>query len=466
METSQCVNLLLDGAATEALHCVTNALNSLVWGPPMLVLILGTGLFLMLKLRFMPLRKLGEGFVSVWRGRISPPGSAGTITPFQALMTSLAGTIGTGNIAGVATAIYWGGPGAIFWMWCTALVGLATKYAEVVLAVHYRETNAKGETFGGPMYAIRKGLGPRWAWLAGAFALFGGLAGFGIGNMVQSNSVAQALTSDFALDPRITGLITSALVALVVLGGIKRIGKVAAGLVPAMCLLYLVTGMAILAMNAAAIPSALDLIITHAFTPIAATGGFAGAAVAAAIRHGVARGIFSNEAGMGTAGIAQAAGTARSPVHAGLVGMMGTFFDTIVVCTMTGLVIITSGLWDSGERGASLSLAAFNASLPGSGGLILSLSLALFAFTTILGWAYISERCWSYLLGEKCIIPFRIFWVIAVYLGAFAQLDFVWLLADTLNALMAIPNLLALLLLSPVVARLTREYLARKDKLD
>lgn len=462
MKVPHCVNLLLDGSVTDASHCVISALNTLVWGPPMLVLILGTGLFLMIRLRFMPLLKLKAGLVSVWQGRSSPPGSQGVITPFQALMTCLAATIGTGNIVGVATAIYWGGPGALFWMWCTALVGMATKYAEVVLAVHYRETNSQGETVGGPMYAIKNGLGPKWAWLGGVFALFGGLAGFGIGNMVQSNSMAQALSSGVSLNPHITGVIASVIVGLVVLGGIKRIGKVAAGLVPAMCVLYVATALVILVINAPAIPSAFELIFTHAFTPIAATGGFAGAAVAAAIRYGVARGVFSNEAGLGTAGIAQAAGTSRSPVDSGLVGMMGTFFDTIIVCTMTGLVIITSGLWASGEQGASLSIAAFDASLPGAGSLILSLSLALFAFTTILGWAYIGERCWSYLLGDKAILPFRICWVFAVYLGAFAQLNFVWLLADTLNALMAIPNLIALLLLSPVVVKLTREHLANK----
>jgi AGCS family alanine or glycine:cation symporter len=445
----------------EFMNRLVTQLNDLVWGPPMLVLILGTGLFLMVFLRFMPLMRLGQGFVAVWRGREKGAPDSGIISPFQALMTCLAATIGTGNIAGVATAIFWGGPGALFWMWCTALVGMATKYAEVVLAVHYRERDKNGDPVGGPMYAIKNGLGPRWAWLAGLFALFGGLAGFGIGNMVQINSMAQALETSFSINVHITGIVTMVIIGLVILGGIRRIGKVAAALVPAMCAVYILTALCVLALNFSAIPAAFSLIFSHAFNPVAATGGFAGAAVAAAIRYGVARGVFSNEAGLGTAGIAQAAGTTDSAVRSGLVGMMGTFLDTIIVCTMTGLVIITSGLWTSGERGASLSIAAFDASLPGVGGIILTLSLVLFAFTTILGWSYIGERCWSYLFGTRAILPFRLLWVAAVYLGAYAHLDFVWLLADTLNGLMALPNLIALLLLSPVVVSLTKAHFAK-----
>jgi AGCS family alanine or glycine:cation symporter len=437
---------------------LVNQLNSLVWGPPMLVLILGTGAYLMVGLKFMPWLRMRRGLVSIWEGRRKDPSALGVISPFQALMTCLAATIGTGNIAGVATAIYLGGPGALFWMWCTALVGMATKYSEVTLAVHFRERDQNGEPVGGPMYAIKNGLGPRWFWLATAFALFGGLAGFGIGNMVQVNSMAQALASSFAINVHITGFVTTLIIGIVILGGIRRIGKVAASLVPAMCVIYIATSLWILMINFAQLPSAFSLVFTHAFTPVAATGGFAGAAVAAAIRFGVARGIFSNEAGLGTAGIAQAAGTSVSPVSAGLVGMMGTFIDTIIVCTMTGMVIITSGTWTSGESGASLSILAFDSTLPGVGGIVLTVSLVLFAFTTILGWSYIGERCWTYLFGVKAILPFRLLWVVAVYFGALAELDFVWLLADTLNGLMAIPNLIALLLLSPVVIRLTRAH--------
>ncbi|AJE15257.1 alanine/glycine:cation symporter family protein [Stutzerimonas balearica] len=444
----------------ELLQNLVNSVNGLVWGPPMLVLILGTGLFLMFMLKFMPLARIGTGFALMWRGRAKGDDETGEISPFQALMTSLAATVGTGNIAGVATAIFLGGPGALFWMWCTALVGMATKYCEVVLAVHYREKDDRGEHVGGPMYAIKNGLGSRWAWLGGAFAIFGGLAGFGIGNMVQVNSMAHALETTFSIPLWLTGVLTMVIVGLVILGGIRRIGVVAASLVPFMCLAYIIAAIVVLVVNAEAIPAAFDLIFTHAFTPIAATGGFAGAAVMAAIRFGVARGIFSNEAGLGTAGIAQAAGTTTSSVRSGMIGMLGTFIDTIIVCSMTGLAIICTGVWTSGESGSALSAAAFEAAMPGIGGIILTIALVVFAFTTILGWSYFGEKCWEFLVGTKAILPFRVIWVLAVPFGAIAQLDFAWLLADTLNGLMAIPNLISLLLLSPVVVKLTREYFA------
>ncbi|TWC29776.1 AGCS family alanine or glycine:cation symporter [Pseudomonas sp. SJZ079] len=440
---------------------LTNQLNGLVWGPPMLALILGTGLFLMLRLKLMPLSKIGAGFALMWQGRKKDDEASGEISPFQALMTCLAATVGTGNIAGVATAIFLGGPGALFWMWCTALVGMATKYCEVVLAVHYRETDDRGEHVGGPMYAIKNGLGKKWLWLGTAFAIFGGFAGFGIGNMVQVNSMAHALETTFAIPLWLTGLVSMLLVGMVILGGIKRIGKVAATLVPFMCVAYIVAAIVVLVVHADAIPGAFALIFTHAFSPVAAVGGFAGAAVMAAIRFGVARGIFSNEAGLGTAGIAQAAGTTSSPVRSGMIGMLGTFIDTIVICTMTGLAIIASGVWTSGVSGAALSAAAFESAMPGYGGALLSVALVVFAFTTILGWSYFGEKCWEFMMGTKAIMPFRIIWVLAVPFGAVAQLDFAWLLADTLNGLMAIPNLLSLLLLSPIVVKLTRDHFAR-----
>lgn len=445
----------------EFLQNLVNSVNGLVWGPPMLVLILGTGFFLMVMLKFMPLARIGTGFALIWRGRAKGDDETGEISPFQALMTCLAATVGTGNIAGVATAIFLGGPGALFWMWCTALVGMATKYCEVVLAVHYREKDDRGEHVGGPMYAIKNGLHKRWLWLGGAFAIFGGLAGFGIGNMVQVNSMALALESTFSVPLWVTGLVTMLFVGLVILGGIKRIGAVAAALVPFMCVAYVIAGIVVLVVHAAELPAAFDLIFTHAFSPIAATGGFAGAAVMAAIRFGVARGIFSNEAGLGTAGIAQAAGTTKSSVRSGLIGMMGTFIDTIIICSITGLAIICSGVWTGGESGAALSAAAFESAMPGVGAALLTIALVVFAFTTILGWSYFGEKCWEFLVGTKAIWPFRIIWVLAVPFGAIAQLDFAWLLADTLNGLMAIPNLVALLLLSPVVVKLTKEYFAR-----
>ena len=447
----------------EFLQNLVKSVNGLVWGPPMLVLILGTGLFLMAMLKFMPLARIGTGFALIWRGRTKGDEETGEISPFQALMTCLAATVGTGNIAGVATAIFLGGPGALFWMWCTALVGMATKYCEVVLAVHYREKDDRGEHVGGPRYAIKNGLGKRWVWLGGAFAIFGGLAGFGIGNMVQVNSMALALEATFSVPLWVTGLVTMLFVGLVILGGIKRIGAVAAALVPFMCVAYVIAGIVVLVVHAAEIPHAFELIFTHAFTPIAATGGFAGAAVMAAIRFGVARGIFSNEAGLGTAGIAQAAGTTQSSVRSGLIGMMGTFIDTIIICSITGLAIICSGVWTGGESGAALSAAAFESAMPGIGGALLTIALVVFAFTTILGWSYFGEKCWEFMVGTKAIWPFRVIWVLAVPFGAIAQLDFAWLLADTLNGLMAIPNLVSLLLLSPVVAKLTKEYFARNQ---
>jgi AGCS family alanine or glycine:cation symporter len=442
----------------ELIHHYVALLNGLVWGVPMLILILGTGLFLMVALKGMPLLRILMGFRLMWGGRVKGDADTGDVSPFQALMTCLSATVGTGNIAGVATAIFLGGPGALFWMWCTALVGMATKYSEIVLAVHYREKDERGEYIGGPMYAIKNGLGKSWAWLGFAFAIFGGLAGFGIGNMVQSNSMAEVMESSFHIERWVTGLVTTIIVALVILGGIKRIAKVSASLVPFMCVGYVVMSLVVLGIYIDRVSDAFVLIFTSAFTPSAATGGFAGAAVMMAMQYGVARGIFSNEAGLGTAGIAQAAGTTNSPVRSGLIGMIGTFIDTIIICSMTGLAIICSGVWTSGVKGATLSTAAFESALPGIGGYLVAIALLIFTFTTILGWSYYGEKCWIYLAGRKTVLPFRILWVLAVFGGAVFQLDFVWLLADTLNALMALPNLVALLLLSPVVLRLTKDY--------
>ncbi len=445
----------------ETLTAFITSINDVVWGVPMLVAILGTGLFLQLRLGFMPIAKIGAGFAMVWRGRKAAPGSVGEITPYAALMTALAATVGVGNIAGVATAIAVGGPGALFWMWMTALVGMATKYAEVLLAVHYRETDDHGEQVGGPMYAIKNGLGRHWRWLGGAFALFGGLAGFGIGNMVQANSIAGALQASFGIDPWLSGVVMAVITGFVLLGGVKRIGAVAEKLVPFMCVGYIVASLTVLGIYADQIPAAFSLIFTSAFSPVAATGGFAGAAVMMAVRYGVARGIFSNEAGLGTAGIAQAAGQTSNAVESGLVGMMGTFIDTILVCTMTGLVLIVTGVWSSGLKGAALSAAGFSAAFPGFGGEFLAIALVVFAFTTILGWAYYGEKCWEYLVGSAVMEkPYRLLWTLFVLVGAVTQLEFVWLVSDTLNAFMAVPNLVSLLLLSPVIVKLTQEYWA------
>ena len=440
------------------LQAVVNSINGFVWGPVMLCLILGTGLYLTVGLGGLPIRKIGYGFRQLFIGR---KGSGdGDISPFNALMTSLSATIGTGNIVGVATAVSIGGPGALFWMWCTALLGMATKYSEAVLAVHYRETDKRGRKVGGPMYYIRNGLGPKWAWLGLLFAVFGTLAGFGIGNTVQANSVADALHSSFAVPEQLTGAVMTVLVGLVLLGGIQRIAQVAGKLVPFMTILYLLVTGIILMINIGAVPEALILVVKSAFSPVAAGGGFAGATIMLALRMGVARGIFSNEAGLGSAPIAHAAAETNSPVRQGTIAMLGTFIDTIVICTMTGLVLILTGAWNSGEQGAALTAFAFSSVVP-HGDKGVAISLALFAFTTILGWSYYGERCAEYLFGINVIVPFRIVWVVAVFVGATSQLSLVWSIADTLNGMMAVPNLIGLLLLSPVIFRLTREYFDR-----
>lgn len=438
-------------------------LNSLVWGPPMLVLILGVGLFLSIGLKGLTVKKIGYAFALLFRRGKTQEGDldSGEIPPYQSLTTALSATIGTGNIAGVATAVFLGGPGALFWMWMTALVGMATKYSEAVLAVRFREVDANGKHVGGPMYYIRNGLSKRWAWLGVAFAIFGAVAAFGIGNTVQVNSIADVIQTNFSIPVWVTGLFVMILVGLVLIGGIKRIGRTTSMLVPLMAALYLFFGLIILAINASAIPSALQLVFNHAFSPIAAQGGFAGAAVWAAIRFGVARGVFSNEAGLGSAPIAHAVAQTRDPVRQGFIAMLGTFIDTIIICSITGLVILTSGVWDSGVSGAGLTSLAFAESFPVFGGIIVAICLTLFAFSTVIGWSFYGERCAEFLFGVKVIYPYRLLWVLAIPVGAMVELEFIWLVADTFNALMALPNLIALVLLSPVVFSLTRNKLKK-----
>ena len=447
----------------EVIEQVVGWLNGLVWGPLMLVLILGTGLYLMAGLKGFPLRNLGRGFGLLWAGR---KGSGqGDITPWGALMTALAATIGTGNIAGVATAIFLGGPGALFWMWCTALLGMATSYSEAVLAVKYREVDQRGEHVGGPMYYIRKGLseaGPLWAKplakpLGLAFAFFAIFAGFGIGNGVQANSVAAVLYSSLQVPFWVSGLVMAVLVGLVLLGGIKRIAQVSSKLVPLMAILYMGGGLVIIALNIGQVPVVLALIFTEAFSPTAAQGGFAGATIWMGMRYGVARGVFSNEAGLGSAPIAHAAAKTEGPVTQGMVAMLGCFIDTILVCTVTGLVILITGAWTSGQTGSALSALAFEAGIGVWGTATVTIGLVLFAFTTLIGWSFYGEKAAEFLFGERSILPYRIAWVLMVPVGALVKLDFIWLLADTLNALMAIPNLIALGLLGPLIFKLTRE---------
>ena len=429
--------------------------SSLVWSPYLLTLILGVGLVLTLRIRAISFTKIPYAFSQLIQGTKNQ--GEGTVAPFSALMMSLSATIGTGNIVGVATAIGIGGPGALFWMWCSALVGMATKYGEAVLAVKYREKNADGKYVGGPMYYIKNGLGENWKWLAVLFAVFGSIAGFGIGNMVQVNSVADSLNGSFQIPDWLTAILLTVLIGLVLLGGVTRIAAVAKVCVPAMAVSYLVFGLLVIIVNITQLPAAISLVVYHAFTATAAEGGFAGATVAMAIQYGVARGVFSNEAGLGSAPIAHAAAATDNPVRQGTIAMLGTFIDTIIVCSITGLAIIMTGVWTTDLQGAALSQAAFDQVLP-LGNVIVSLALVVFAFTTIIGWSYYSERCMEYLFGQKIILPFRILWVIAVPIGALVGLKTVWLIADIMNGLMAIPNLIALLLLSGVIATLTKEY--------
>ncbi|MFT6340729.1 MAG: AGCS family alanine or glycine:cation symporter [Alcanivorax sp.] len=437
---------------------ILKQISGFLWGWPALILIAGTGLYLTLILRFLPLRQLGFGF----RQMFGPKIGVGTIGAGAALATSLSATIGTGNIVGVATAIHSGGPGALVWMWLIALVGMATKYAEAVLAVQYREKDSAGQYVGGPMYYIQNGLGPNWRWLAIAFAVFGMLAGFGIGNSVQANSVAHGLQDSFGLPAWVTGVTLAALVGLVVLGGMKRIATVATYIVPFMALAYLLAGLVVLVDHADALPAALALCFESAFTGTAAAGGFAGALVKEAIRFGIARGIFSNEAGLGSAPIAHASANTDHPARQGSIAMLGTFIDTIIVCSITGLAIVSSGAWTSGAEGAPLSALAFSSTFGDFGNVIVAGGLAIFAFTTLLGWSLYSERCTQFLFGDRAVLPFRVIWVLAVPFGAVVSLNLVWALADIMNILMAIPNLIALLLLSPVVVRLSREFFSTR----
>ena len=441
----------------DQLESILNEISSHIWGPVMLALLLGTGIYLTFGLRLFTFRRVIAAVVILWQGRRSD--KEGDITPFQALMTALSATIGTGNIAGVATAIALGGPGAIFWMWLTALFGMATKYAEAVLAVEYREIDDQGQHVGGPMYYIKNGLKGRWNWLATAFAFFGAFAAFGIGNMVQANSVADAVQSLFQVPVQYTAIVLTLFSAVVILGGIRRIAEVASALVPVMAISYIVCALWVIVDNYQEIPQALTLIVQSAFTETAAVGGFTGAAVWAAIRFGVARGIFSNEAGLGSAPIAHAAAKTNDPIRQGMIAMLGTFIDTILICTMTALVIILSGVWSSGENGAALSTLAFETGLPGIGSYVVVLGLVVFAFTTILGWSYYGERCAEYLFGTRVIWPYRVLWLVAIPVGAMSKLTLVWLVADILNGMMAIPNLIALGLLSPVIFRMTSHYL-------
>lgn len=440
-------------------------LSDIVWGPYLLIpLLLLTGVFLTVRLRGLQFRHLRY---ALWFGLVKrrEAGAEGDISHYEALSTALAATIGVGNIAGVATAIHLGGPGAVLWMWVTGLVGMATKYAEAFLGVKFRRVDAAGEQSGGPQFYLTRGIGGRFgAALGVAFAVAAAIAAFGIGNMVQSNTVADELGTRLGVPAWITGAVLAAAAGAVILGGIRSIGRFAALFVPLMALIYIAGAAVVLALNAAALPGALALIVTDAFSGTAAAGGFAGATVLAAIRFGVARGIFSNESGLGTGGIAAAAAQTTHPVRQGLVSMTQTFLDTLVVVSFTALLIVTTGAWTSGETGAPLTALAFSRGLPGTwGDLIVTVSVVFFAFSTLLGWAYYGERNMDRLFGRAAVTPYRAVFVAMIFVGAVTELSVVWTFADVMNGLMALPNLVGLLVLSGLVARETRAFFAEPD---
>ena len=442
----------------QAIEALVATLSSWVWGPPMLALLVGTGLYLTVLLKGLQFRVLPLAFRLIFH---KDHHHEGDISHFAALMTALAATVGIGNIVGVATAITLGGPGAVFWMWMTGLVGMVTKYSEAVLAVKYREKGEYGMR-GGPMYYLAKGAG--LPWLGTLFAVFTALAAFGIGNMTQANATAKIFESTFHIDTLVTGLVLMVLTALVILGGIRSIGKFTSFLVPFMILGYVGTSLVTLALNITEIPAALGLIFYHAFNPAAATGGFAGATIAAAMRFGIARGVFSNESGLGSAPIAAAAARTSDPVKQALVSMTQTFIDTLVVCSMTALVILTATPWTQGVGAEQLTSASMAETLGSAGEVLVALSTALFAYSTLIGWNYYGEKAIEYLFGSRSIRIYRIFFISAVIVGATTSLEFVWNFSDLMNGMMAIPNLIGLLLLSRIIKEETERYFNGKPQ--
>ncbi|HEL1857706.1 TPA: sodium:alanine symporter family protein [Streptococcus suis] len=437
------------------------AINNLVWGPPLLLLLVGTGVYLTLRLGVFQIGKLPTAFRLIFS---SDQSGQGDVSSFAALCTALAATVGTGNIVGVATAITTGGPGALFWMWVAAFFGMATKYAEGFLAIKYRTKDANGQAAGGPMHYITLGMGQKWKPLAVFFAISGVLVALlGIGTFSQVNSITASLETSFGLEPPLVSVITAISIAFVVFGGIEKISDVSTKIVPFMAILYILASITVLAVHWDQLLPTLALVFKSAFTPAAAVGGFAGATVQQAIQRGVARGVFSNESGLGSAPIAAAAAKSDNPVEQGLISMTGTFIDTLIICTLTGFTILVTDQWSlEGLAGAPLTQAAFATVFGNTGSIALTISLVLFAFTTILGWSYYGERCIEFLFGTKAILPYRLVFVAMVALGGFLKLDLIWTIADIVNGLMALPNLIALLALSPVIIKETRQYFAKK----
>ena len=444
----------------EAFMNFLGKVSDFVWGPPMLVLIVGTGIYLTFRLSFLQIRSLPYALKLSFSKSSQDKKSKGDISHYQALTTAMAATIGTGNIAGVATAVVLGGPGAVFWMWITAILGMATKYAEAILAVKFRVENEDGTMSGGPMYYLEKGLNAKW--LGIIFAIFGAVAAFGIGNMVQSNTVSDVLSSTFSIPGWATGAILMVLAALVIIGGIKSIGKVTAYFVPFMALFYVIGGLVIMGLNLDLVPSAISLIFKDAFTGTAVAGG----AIGAVIRYGVARGVFSNEAGLGSAPIAAAAAKTDYPGRQALVSMTQVFIDTIIVCSVTGITIVMAGMYNSGADGANLTSQSFAYFLGSTGSYIVAFGVIFFAFSTVLGWSYYGEKCYSYLTKNRWMSLYKILFLLLVFTGAVVELNLVWTFADIMNALMAVPNLIGLLGLSGIVVAETRRFLkiAKEEK--
>ncbi|MBS8015372.1 sodium:alanine symporter family protein [Streptococcus suis] len=437
------------------------AINNLVWGPPLLLLLVGTGVYFTLRLGVFQIGKLPTAFRLIFS---SDQSGQGDVSSFAALCTALAATVGTGNIVGVATAITTGGPGALFWMWVAAFFGMATKYAEGFLAIKYRTKDANGQAAGGPMHYITLGMGQKWKPLAVFFAISGVLVALlGIGTFLQVNSITASLETSFGLEPPLVSVITAISIAFVVFGGIEKISDVSTKIVPFMAILYILASITVLAVHWDQLLPTLALVFKSAFTPAAAVGGFTGATVQQAIQRGIARGVFSNESGLGSAPIAAAAAKSDNPVEQGLISMTGTFIDTLIICTLTGFTILVTDQWSvEGLAGAPLTQAAFATVFGNTGSIALTISLVLFAFTTILGWSYYGERCIEFLFGTKSILPYRLVFVAMVALGGFLKLDLIWTIADIVNGLMALPNLIALLALSPVIIKETRQYFAKK----
>ena len=441
---------------------ILNEIDAFVWGPPLLVLLVGTGILLTFRLKLLQVFKLSQALGLIFSAKND---GSGDVNSFKALCTALAATVGTGNIVGVATAIKAGGPGALFWMWMAAFFGMATKYSECLLAVKYRTVDANGNISGGPMYYIENGLGKKYKPLAVMFAIFGVLcAYFGIGTFAQVNSIVEITQISAGIPVVYTGIALTVVVAAVTIGGLKSIATVAAKVVPAMALLYFLTTVGIMIVFADQVPAAIATVLNSAFTPTAAQGGFLGATVMLAMRSGVARGVFSNESGLGSAPIVAAAAKTKWAAEQGLISMTGTFIDTIIICTLTGLSLVVSGVWCGPLNGAAMTESAFTMAFPAFGSMLLLVGLVLFAFTTILGWNYYGERCVEYLMGVKAILPYRIIFICLIACGPFLKLEEIWVLADIVNGLMAIPNLIALLALSGVVVAETKAYQKHLDE--